>query len=76
MITGINEPKTLTKHISCNCKCKFDEKKCNSGQWCVWNPCLKSCVWNPVTCSCENGKYLPSIMDDSAITCDEIIESY
>ena len=26
MITGINEPKTLTKHISCNCKCKFDEK--------------------------------------------------
>ena len=35
MITGINEPKTLTKHISCNCKCKFDEKKCNSDQWCV-----------------------------------------
>ena len=25
---------------------------------------------------CENGKYLASIMDDSAITCDEIIESY
>ena len=21
MITGINEPKTLTKHISCECKC-------------------------------------------------------
>ena len=28
------------------------------------------------TCSCENGKYLASIMDDSAITCDEIIGSY
>ena len=27
------------------------------------------------TCSCENGKYLASIMDDSAITCDEIIGS-
>ena len=27
MITGINELKTLTKHISCECKCKFDEKK-------------------------------------------------
>ena len=27
-------------------------------------------------CSCENGKYLASIMDDSSITCDEIIESY
>ena len=25
---------------------------------------------------CENGKYLASIMDDSVITCDEIIESY
>ena len=24
----------------------------------------------------ENGKYLGSIMDDSAITCDEVIESY
>ena len=27
MITGINESKTLTKHISCKRKCKFDEKK-------------------------------------------------
>ena len=24
--TGINELKTLTKHISCGCKCKFDGK--------------------------------------------------
>ena len=23
MITGINEPKRLPKHISCECKCKF-----------------------------------------------------
>ena len=27
MITGINESKTLTKHISCECKRKFDERK-------------------------------------------------
>ena len=27
MITGINESKTLKKHISCQCKCKFDGKK-------------------------------------------------
>ena len=27
MVTGINEFKTLTKHISCECKCKFDERK-------------------------------------------------
>ena len=35
MITGINESKTLTKHISCECKCRFDGRKCNSDQW--WN---------------------------------------
>ena len=34
-IAGINESKTLTKHISCKCKCRFDERKCNSYQW--WN---------------------------------------
>ena len=33
-------------------------------------------VWNPSTCICENGKYLASTMDDSVITCDEVIESY
>ena len=32
MITGINEPKTLIKHISCKCKCKFDGRICNSDQ--------------------------------------------
>ena len=26
MITGINELKILTKHISCECKCRFDGK--------------------------------------------------
>ena len=29
MIKGINESKTLTKHISSKCKCKFDGRKCN-----------------------------------------------
>ena len=64
----------------------FDERKCNSDQW--WNNdksrceckkchvCEKDYVWNPTTCNCENGQYLGSIMDDLAITCDEIIESY
>ena len=27
-----NESKTLTKHISCECRCKFDGRKCNSDQ--------------------------------------------
>ena len=32
MITGINESKTLTNHVSCECNCRFDGKKCNSNQ--------------------------------------------
>ena len=86
MITGINESKTLTNHISCKCKCKFDGRKCYSEQW--WNNdkcrceckkrhlCGKNYVWNLATCNCENGKYLASILDNSAITCDEVIESF
>ena len=37
---------------------------------------VKGLYLSPATCSCENGKYLASIMDDSAITCDEVIVSY
>ena len=86
MITGMNESKTLTKHISCQCKCKFDETKCKSNKW--WNNdkyrceckkhhiCEKDYVWNLAKCNCENGKYLASIKDDSVITCDEVIKSY
>ena len=36
--------------------------------------CKKDYFWNPATCSCENGKHLASITNDSVITCDEIIE--
>ena len=32
IITGINEWKTFTEHVSCECKCKFDGRKCNSDQ--------------------------------------------
>ena len=35
MNSGINELKTLTRHISCECKCKFDKRKCNLNQ--SWN---------------------------------------
>ena len=86
MITGINESKTLTRHISCECKCKFDGRKCNSDQWCDNDKCCCECrkchvcekdyICNPATFSCENGKCLASIMDNSVIICDEVIESY
>ena len=29
---------------------------------------------NPATCSCENCKYLASIIDNSVIACDEIMD--
>ena len=32
----------------------------------------KNYIWNSSICSCENRKYLASIMDDLAITCDEV----
>ena len=27
-----NEAKPMTEHISCECKCKFNSKTCNSNQ--------------------------------------------
>ena len=35
IITGINELKTLTNHISWKCKYKFEDRKCKSNQ--KWN---------------------------------------
>ena len=35
MITGINKSKTVTKHILCDCKCKFDDIQFNSSE--KWN---------------------------------------
>ena len=82
---GINESKALTKRMSCECKCRFDGRKCNSDQWRNNTKCLYECkerlvcekdyVWNPATCNYENKKYLASIMDDSAIICDEVIDA-
>ena len=42
MITWINESKILSKHTSCECKYKFDARKCNS------NP-----KWNNDKCQCK-----------------------
>ena len=53
MITGVNERKPLTKHISCECKCRSDGTKCNSHQW--WNN-------NRCWCECKNVLYAKKIM--------------
>ena len=64
MITGINGLKTLTKHLSYECKCKFNGRKCNSDQkwnndkyWCECKKhhlSEKDYIWNPATCNREN----------------------
>ena len=85
MFTGINESNTLTKHILCECKYRFDGNKYNSDQW--WNNnkyqckckkrhiCVKGYIWNRSTCNCKHGKYLAIIIDDAVFTCDEVIGS-
>ena len=42
MVTNKNEAKTMIKHISCDCKWKFNSTACNSNQ-----------KWNNKTCQCE-----------------------
>ena len=46
----------------CQCECKKH------------HICKKDYIWNSDTYSCENGKYLASIIDNSVIACDETIE--
>ena len=74
--------------MSCEYKCKFDDRKCNSNQ--KWNNhkcrcecknlkkhcvCKKYYIWNSAICSCKNGKYLARIIDYSVITYDEITDT-
>ena len=40
--TKLKKAKTFIKHISCNCKSKFDSTTCNSNQ-----------KWNNETCQCK-----------------------
>ena len=42
MITKKDEAKAMTKYISCNFKCKFNNTTCNSIQ-----------KWNNKTCQCK-----------------------
>ena len=83
MTTNKDEAKAMNEHISCDCKCKFNNTACNSNQ--KWNnktcqcgcknyrKCKENYSWNPSTCICENSKYLKSIADTSVTKCDEIV---
>ena len=56
-----NESKTLTKHISCESKCKFDGRKVIQTKSAIIinvDPGVKTYlwkdyIWNPATCSCK-----------------------
>ena len=41
-MTNKTELEKMTKHISCDCKCKFISATCNSNQ-----------KWNNKTCQCK-----------------------
>ena len=49
----------------CWCKCKNPKKHH------IWK---KDYIWNPAICSCESHKYLASVIDDSKIKFEEIID--
>ena len=83
MLTNKNEAKTMTKHVSCGCKCKFNGAKDNLNQKRNNKSCQNKCKnyyklkkgnsWNPSTCICEKVKYLKRIDDTSMIECNEIV---
>ena len=82
IIARINKLKTLTKHYHANVNLLVEnviQIKCGT----IINTdvsakiqnlmCAKYYIWNPSTCTCGNGKYLESIINDSVVTCDENI---
>ena len=57
LITNKKEAKTMTNHISCDCKCKFNSTTCKSNKKCnnktcqyeckYYHTCKKDYSWNP-----------------------------
>ena len=69
MIKGINESRTLEKHILCECRCEFDGRKCNLRQKLINDTCNCECKkslkhrayevdydLNPSACACKCDK--------------------
>ena len=70
MMKGINESMTLAKHVSWECRCDLDDKKCNSRQKRNNDKCQcehkatarhrtgeEDYAWNRITCTCELDMY-------------------
>ena len=83
-----NESETLAKHISCECSCELEGRKCHSRQ--KWN---KDYVWNVKIISrihiyvlvsvikivrlvnTLKTEYMKSLIDDLVVTCDETVDT-
>ena len=86
MAISINAAKALTKHISCDCKCKFDGKVVykiiaisaveSAIRYCL---CKKDYIWYPSICDCKIAEYFKNysykcLINNSVITYDEILD--
>ena len=86
IITGINESKTLTRHISCECKYKFDERKyiqINGRMTVNVDVSVKNVAYVKkimfgfmLHVALKMGEYLESIMNGSVIMCHVKFWSY
>ena len=74
IVSGYNHRKCISLSSQKYWNQCWNDAKCQY-EWKKRHVCEKNYIWNPATGSCENGKYLASIIDDSAIMCDEIIEA-
>ena len=74
LITGINQSRTLTKHILFKFECKCDSKKSAAVSVKIQKNmvCTKGYICNPSTYSCENSKYVGNIIDEPVFIWDEI----
>ena len=78
MITGINESKTLSHHLThANVNVDLIEENVIQINGEIMtnvckkrHACEKDYVWTPSTRICENGKYIASIMDNLVIRLD------
>ena len=66
MCNTLNDPSNR-EHVRNKTECNYKNTKKH-------HACEKDYFWSSARCSSKNGKYLKSIIDDSVIMCDEIIE--
>ena len=74
LITGINQSRTLTKHMWFKFECRWDSKKSVVVSVKIQKNmvCAKGFICNPSAYSCENSKYVGNFIDEPVFIWDEI----